>query len=183
MKGAPISVAPPSVLDPVRHAELIRRKEEVCELAGIPTDMLGKSAKPFLNATELEWIRTYPKEKGLVMYGLAGTPAPLRQMALTAVLLRNAVDARMTPLSRLIDQDEDEPTASCILVPNFSVKGPGKGLTTWQVQRLYDIMLTRWTRGKATVVYVEDKAHMAEQYGSVFAQLLMGFRASTGGSQ
>jgi hypothetical protein len=170
LTAAPAPEAPAGVLDPVRHARLIECKDEFCERANIPVKMLNTSAKPYLGEKALAWIKGYPTTGNLLFTGYHKPGPETQMMALAAVLLRNFVDARVLALSNLIDQDYDPPECTVLLIPNLFVKGPGKGLATWQVQKLYDALLTRHTRGKTTVAYVEDMQIMGDQYGTLFRQ-------------
>lgn len=169
-----------SVLDPVRHARLLDVQDAVCEQANIPKAFLNESGKKYLTPDEIAWVVGYPTTGSLLYTGYHKPGADTKMMALTAVLLRNFIDARIMPVSTLLDQDSEIPDPEVLMIPNLFVKGHGKGLTTWQCQSLYDTLLRRQSRGRRSVVYVENMTAMSVQYGQLFAQHLTAYTTIAG---
>ena len=110
---------------------------------------------------EIEWFKKFNKEKGehsgLMFHG--SSDVQTRMMALCGALVRNFIDARLVTLGNLVPMKESkEPTVdplepTVLLVPNLHVKTHGgKPLTAWQIQILYDALISRMTLGKQTVV-------------------------------
>jgi hypothetical protein len=85
--------------------------------------------------------------------------------------LRNYIDARVITKDSLLSMAALDAvvTPTVLLVPNFFVKGYGKGQPSYKVQALYDILLTRFTASKPTVLYIEDFDAMRKEYGEAIA--------------
>lgn len=164
------------------HARLIQDMEHICYTAGIPAkcveeSMVGKAREP-----EIEWFKKFNKEKsehaGLMFLGSADVLN--RMMYLTGALVRNFIDARLVTMSNVIPMKENkeaqidpvEPTV--LLISNLHVKTHGgKPLTAWQIQILYDALISRLTAGKQTVVFVESLEGLGTDYGILFKELLL----------
>jgi hypothetical protein len=159
-----------TVLNPVVHRRLIDDIDHVCLTANVPKHMLHESAKGHLTEEELEWVLNFRAHqehgRGLV---LCGEQADVKMMAITAALLRNFIDARIMTVTNLLENDT---SPSVLLVPNFYVKAMNKALPAWQVQKLYDRLLERYSQNRPTVLYVESLAGLEKDYGSVLARHL-----------
>lgn len=169
-----------SILDPVRHERLIANLDNYCETANVPPKYVHQSMKALLpaDAPEIEWVTRFNHYRregvgGLLFIGKVKAPTvDERMMAMTGALLRNYLDARIVPLNTLLSVQEDggslDPTV--MMIPNLFIAGAaGKTLPAWKAQQVYDVLLARLTQSKPTVLYVEDMAALALQYGSVFA--------------
>lgn len=164
------------------HARLIQDMEHICHTAGIQAkyveeSMVGKAREP-----EIEWFKKFNKEKdehsGLMFHG--SSDVQTRMMALCGALVRNFIDARLVTLGNLVPMKESKEPAvdplepTVLLVPNLHVKTHGgKPLTAWQIQILYDALISRMTIGKQTVVFVESLEGLGNDYGILFKELLL----------
>jgi hypothetical protein len=176
------------VLDSVRHERILADIDNICSRAGIPKQMLSKSAVGICNITELNWLKKFPQFRaantGLLLTG-KHVPAPdIKMMTMAAVLLRNHIDARVITLQTLLDIHKggnEVPDPTVLLIPNLYQRLGGKGIPSWQLQIAYDILLARFTAGKVSVVYSEHIDHMAAEFGSLLpAHLLANYVQSEG---
>jgi hypothetical protein len=94
----------------------------------------------------------------------------LRMQALTAVMLRNFMDARLRSAETIVEDREGElrrPTV--ILIPDFQ---GGAERNAHARSRLSDLLVARAARGLLTVVGVQSVAATGKQYGAVIESLL-----------
>jgi hypothetical protein len=105
-------------------------------------------------------------------------------MAMAAALLRNYIDARVITVQTLLEASEHHheiPDPTVLLIPNLFVRQGGKGIPSWKMSLIYDLLLSRFTAGRVTVAYVEDMNLMAADYGALMAQhLKAGYLISEG---
>lgn len=164
------------VLDPKTHARILADKENLARVANIPVSMLFESAKKYCDPAEIDWLTRFPvnrrMNRGLVLTGNHTPPPEIKMMAMTAALVRNYVDARVITAQALLQSIEDGkgevPDPTVMFVPNLFVRHGGKGLPAWKVQILYDLLLSRFTAGKVSVLYVESMDAMGAEYGHTF---------------
>lgn len=169
------------VLDEKVHARLIQDLEHICFTAGVAPKFVENSMLGVAKEPEIEWVKKYNTEKGehsgLMFHG--GTDVQTRMMALCGALVRNFIDARLVTLASVVPLKESreatvdamEPTV--LLIPNLHVKTHGgKPLAAWQIQILYDALISRMTLGKQTVVFVESMEGLGLDYGMLFRELL-----------
>lgn len=168
------------MLNNEHHDRLIKDLDNICRVANIPKQMMHKSAGEFLSVEEMKWLVSFPvqqrENRGLVFTG-KHTPSPdIKMMAMTAALLRNYVDSRLITVQALLDAHEHRsgelPDPTVLMIPNLFVKQGGKGLPSWKMQIVYDILLSRFAAGRLTVAYVENLGAMGAEYGSLFIQHL-----------
>ena len=125
---------------------------------------------------EIAWVKNYRKVRedfsGVIFEGTKNTEA--RMSAICGALIRNFIDARFVSLNNLLSKsDFDHEDATVLLVPNLYVlTHGGKPLTAWQIQHVYDLLLSRMTTGKQTLLYVENLESLGNDYGSVFQEHL-----------
>lgn len=161
------------------HDRLIKNLDAICHTANVPKSFLNKSAKEFCIGGELDWLTHFPinqrEGRGLVLLGKHTPPPDIKMMAMAAALLRNYIDARVVTVQTLLEAYESHnevPDPTVLLIPNLYVRQGGKGLPSWKMQMIYDLLLSRFTAGKVTVVYVEDMKALAAEYGSLIVQHL-----------
>lgn len=170
------TATPPSILDAVVHARLLQDLDHICLTANIPPLYLHQSMAVHCSASEMEWVQNYPLHRLSTLGGLCltGKNSESRCMAICAALLRNFIDARVVTLNQLVESagKPDTQSPSVLIVPNLYVTTHGKSLTSWQIQSLYDILLSRYTTNRPTVVYIEDKQGVLNAYGSLLYEHL-----------
>lgn len=166
-----------SILDRTVHARLLQDIERVAEIANVPVHMLHFSMKNYCSASEIEWVKqfnTHVKEE-TAGYCMTKVDDPsIRMQAMTAALLRNFIDARVVTVETMLEwaEEDDPPIPTVLLVPNFSIVLKGDSFPSWKVQKLYDILMTRYVSGKQTVVYIESLSTLAKNYGQQFAEFI-----------
>lgn len=166
------------ILDANVHARLIQSIDEVCATAGIPPMYVYKSLKDYTEGKEVYWISNYNtlrhQYSGLALVGVK--KSELRIMALCGAFIRMFINARVISLGNVIPLKDGSPMEdviepSVLLIPNLQVKTHGgKTLTAWQVQALYDVMLSRMTTGKQTIVFIESLESLGNEYGQLFKE-------------
>lgn len=164
------------MLDAKEHSRIIADFERVCTVAGIQGRFLSESMTKYCGDDEVNWVRKYWQHKaegmpGLVLEGI--TRPDTRCQVIAAALIRNYLDARVVPLNTLM---EEAVSPSVLLIPNLYVVAMNKNAPPWRIQVMYDMLLERSTKGKPSVVYVEDMKSLAAVYGVPFADFLSGFR-------
>jgi len=162
-----------------RHSRIIADRTSYARAAGIPEWMLEESATKYCDGKTLDWLRRYPVHRrsgrGLCMVGKFTPPPDTQMQAMAAALVRNCFDGRVMTAHMVLDYHErthDVPDPTVLLVPNLFVRQAKAGLPSWKMAVLYDVLLSRFTMGRATVVYVEDMQGLASEYGALMAQHL-----------
>jgi hypothetical protein len=167
------------MLSQEHHGRIIADIDNIARRANIPKSFLNRSAKEFCKGTELEWLKKFPANQragnGLVLLG-THEPAPdVKMMAMAAALIRNYVDAKVLTIQTLLDaqqRDLEVPDPTVMFVPNLFVRQGGQGLPAWKMQIVYDVLLSRFTNGRLSAVYVEDMAALGSTYGHLLVQHL-----------
>jgi len=168
----------PGLLVPKHHRKLVENIEKVCGQARIPalyvhTCPLDK----YCDEADIGWVKGYHgwADKGVA--GMAYTNqvnrVEDRMMAIAGALIRNYIDAKVMTVQEIIQavKDDDTPMCSTLLVPNFYLpRDSGGKLPEWQVSMLSGAMLSRFSRGVQTVIYVDDMTKLARDYGQMLAE-------------
>lgn len=162
-----------AVLDPVAHERIIKDMDHVVAVANIPKNFLDRSMLDTCGDQEVAWVRDFNRTRGevagLVLHNQSN--ADTRCMLIVAALVRNFVDARIVSLSTLLDSG-DPPDPTVMVIPNFYQKSFGKTLPAWKVSHLHDVLISRFTASKPTVLVVEDFNALAMSYGQGTADFL-----------
>jgi hypothetical protein len=160
-----------AVLDEVVHHRLIQELEHIAAMARIPASMIKTTSVPYLTPERQEWLLNFHTLRAngtasAYMLGKQDKSVDRVMMAMAAVLIRNFVDARVYSLASLIEADADMVSPTVLFVPNFQNSFHGKPLASWQVQKLYSILLDRFVQNKVSVVYVDDFQVLEKDYGT-----------------
>lgn len=174
------------LLDAKEHSRIIADFERVCTTAGVQGHFLYESMTKYCGPIEVEWVKKFwhHKAQGVPGLALVGVTRPdTRCQSIAAALVRNYVDARVIPVNTLIESTTNgnyPPSPTVLLVPNlFMLAMGGKNMPAWRVQAMYDLLLERSTKGKPTVVYVEDLKGLVSVYGEPFRDFLSRFTLVT----
>jgi hypothetical protein len=163
-----------SVLDPVAHDRLIKDIAHVSAVANIPQAFIQQSIVGVCDPTEIQWVKKFRMYRetraGLVLQ--SKTEAEVHCMAICGALVRNFIDARVVSLSTLLEgaKTGNAPDPTVLIIPNFFQESLGKNLPAWRVAELYDLLLSRYTAGRPTVVAIDNMDAMGAAYGSSFTQ-------------
>jgi hypothetical protein len=172
------------MLDAKEHERIIADFERVCTTAGIQGHFLHESMMTYCGPIEVDWVRKFwrYKKAGVAGLALVNISRPdTRCQAIAAALVRHYVDARVIPLNTLIDSTSNgnrPPSPTVLLIPNLYMAATNYKTLAWRVQAMYDLLLERATRGKPTVVYVENLKPgmgLAKAYGEPFRDFLSRF--------
>ena len=169
------------ILDAKEHSRIIADFERVCTTAGIQGHFLYESMTKYCGPEEIEWVKKFwaYKSQGLPGMVLSGVTRPdTRCQSIAAALVRNWVDARVIPINTLIESTQNgnhPPSPTVLLVPNLYMTVMSAKVPAWRVQTMYDLLLERSTKGKPTVVYVEDLKGLVNVYGEPFRDFLSRF--------
>ena len=166
------------------HAETVRKLaaltdiKAIAEAAGIPTAAV---CDPMVNAVcgpfECEWVRghfsaDYTALSGLLYTG-ASTTVDVRMNALVGCFIRNFIDARKMTVSRLIADVEagSSPECTVLCLPDFLAEKTG-AMEPAQIERLYDLLVSRGSQERKTLLYVPSLDEARTAYGSDIADFL-----------
>lgn len=170
-----------SMLDEDVHRGIIADMPHILSTANIPekyihASMLNGECGP----AEIDFIKHFKRYRAEGLGGLAIVgvdTAPTRMMEMCGALLRNFIDARIVTTIQLLDAFKagNVPEPSVMMIPNFFVNPIGKwGLHAFEIQKLHDLLLSRLTANKPTVIYVEDMDVLKQTYGTAFASFIKG---------
>lgn len=165
-----------SMLDPVEHERLIADMPDVLSTANLPERFLHESMTVYCKDVEVDWVRNfhaYRKAKaGMILEGISDPEN--RCMAICGALVRNFIDARIVYLNTVIAamQKDEVPDPTVLILPTLYVKTHGKSFTSWQIQGLHDLLSSRYTASKPTVMYVQSMADLESSFGVVFSDHL-----------
>lgn len=166
------------ILDKLEHGPILRDIDNIAAKAGVQVRYIKNSMSDVCSPKIISWVKSYRSllEKGnlgLVLEGVSKPDSICQSIA--GALLRNYIDAKVVPLNQLLDRYEEGtmPNPTVLLIPNLYVKiGADKGIAPWRMQQVYDILLERASQSKSTVVYVQSKSEMKDQYGSLILDFL-----------
>jgi hypothetical protein len=170
-----------SILDPERHAAILRNKDMILRVANLNEKYLHQSMKNGVSTqSEIDWVKNFNIHRknnvaGLAMVGVEN--ASEKQMEMCGALLRYFIDGRVMTLTNVLGHLEDGnmPEPSALFIPNFFVKMPGGSpLPGFKLGWLYDLLLDRHIANKPTCLYIESMAGMTDAYGSAMADLIKG---------
>ena len=168
-----------SILDPIQHAGLLRSINDYAEQANVPVEMIHQGAGNLLTPEEKEWLKNFDNfpKKNAILQSATSFSIVRKMQAIACVFLRNEVDARVLTVGQLVADREEIPNPTVLLIPNLYVtmSGGKAGLPAWQITMLYDLLVHRMARNRATIVYVENMDGLATTYGAFFADLLKNY--------
>ena len=168
---------PAEVIDKVVHRQILAEMTRVCEIANVPEQYVRRSMRGVCRESEIEWVRSLPISRneglaGLVIEGTLHTQT--RCMAICGTLVRNFIDARVMSVNAVVEDHDTALVPSVLVIPNLYIKTKDTkaALSPWQVQKLYDVLITRFAACKPTVVCVENMDGLRVDFGSAFAEHL-----------
>ena len=174
--GAEEKSWPYKLLDQERHARLVDNLSEICEIAGVPADMIDKSmADSGCIPHEIDWVKGFhqrtPEDNkgGLLLVG-NWTPDPsTRLMAMAAAFVRNFIDARVVHLFSM-KEGQDWPDPTVLIIPDFcrSSAKMGFAMTQWRARELQSMLMDRFTKRRVTVLHVESVKQIEVEHGKSF---------------
>jgi len=166
-----------NVLDEQRHYRLVQELAHYATIANIPKEMILQSAKKYCLTGEMDWlkgIRHREPKKSLAFVDIESseTAVELRMMALTAVCLRNFIDARLMTVQDVVTDYKNntlvDPTI--LLIPNFFVSEEHGGfLASWDISNLMGLLISRLTAGHLTVIGISDLKSLEKEYGTLLS--------------
>lgn len=168
-------------LDMEKHKNLIKRAHYYCEIANIPLQFLCGSA---YNHCTKEEADTFNQQRKLISDGAHGmvltgdVSSSLRRcQALAGLGLRGHRDCRVMSMqditAKIKDNTMDNPTV--LLIPNFFIEGAN--LPLWKVTEVLNILYSRTTNGRFTVLYIHDNPALKvleKDYGRGIKEYLEG---------
>ena len=171
------------VLVKEHHERLVADLHNYARDAGIAPRWLWTPMAEECGLQEIEYAKQFKqyrlngKVSGLVYIRSAQDETPIepRMSALTGVLVRNFIRARMMTLGTVLDlcASGEPPDATCLLIPNFFLsKKEGGTIASWQVSALYDLLVKRQLTGLQTVLCVSSLKDMRNEYGLAFGSLI-----------
>lgn len=172
----------PGVLKLEKHYRLVEDLERYARAAGITPYYIYKiRMAAFCTDEEIDYVKHLRQHEEKAVAGLAyhGTAEKIedRMMSIAGAVLRNLIQARVIMLQDLLNElkDEEPPQDTMVLVPNFFIDSSDGGkIPDWKVSLLVSWVMSRFTTGKQTVLYIDDLTACGVQYGSTLVSHLKG---------
>ena len=159
------------ILNSEVHKNLILNMPAVCSRSGVPKHYLCTSMVGISSEKDITWVKNYPRasQTGKSGYVVQGDNVDTRCMYIAGALLRNYIDAVVVPLASLLEGEVVvDPTV--LIVPNFySNLGELKAPPAWKLQQIYDLLMSRLSSGKQTVLGVTGMQDMTNTYGNLLS--------------
>lgn len=165
------------LLDPAVHRKLVENMDRICAQARIPAMYVHTCPlSKFCDEADIHWVREFHKWTDRNIAGMAYSGAITRvedrMLSIAGALVRNYIDAKVMTVQEAINttKDDEAPMCSALLIPNFYLpRDAGGRIPEWQVSILSGLLMTRFSRGLQTVVYVADHDKMIRDYGEMTA--------------
>lgn len=174
----PDEVFKKGLLDKEFHERLLADLSRIAAKAGIPPQYIWTKLSDFCTAPDIAWVRRMREgtDQGLIYTGTNfSVPVEDKMMAIAGACLRNYINAKMMTVQEVLLKlkNDDEPTCTVILVPNFSMaKDDVSGVAPWQAASLLGWLYSRMARNQKTVLYVGAMKTLEEVYGEAMARHL-----------
>jgi len=162
------------LLDRDYHERLLSDLPQLVAKAGVPMHAVWSRLSDYCTAEEIAWVRDLrcTPDNGIVFYGdHFAVPVEDKMVAIAGVCLRNYTDARLMPVQEVIRRlkDDDMPTPSVLLIPNFCLPKDGGGdMPTWETTHLMGLLINRMGKGLKTILYCSSLETAEKQYGKAF---------------
>ena len=167
------------LLRPEVHLRLVGDIQTIASAAGIPPISIYTPASDHCSQDEIDWLVDYKHleigESGGLLYTGDCTDVGVRLFTMAGALIRNFISPRFMTVQEVIEvyKKGGEVEAAVLLIPNFYLgKKSGGDIPSWQTSMLMGMLLSRYAKGKKTIMYVEDVNAMEGDYGSAFASHL-----------
>lgn len=165
---------PDDMLNKQDHQRLIDALPTIISQARVPEVFIRTSAIGNCDDSDMQFLSNYHalKMNGVGGYCKVGGKGASRKLNFVAgALIRNYVDARVLSLETSIAGEGMEPTV--LIVPDFCVEtNDGRPITGWKVQQVYDLLVTRMSKSKPTVLYVQNMALIETNFGKSIADFI-----------
>jgi hypothetical protein len=170
------------VIDPEKHARLVKEIESVARRANIPVQMVWTSMTQYCTKDEIDYVRELPKKRNKGVLGLVYVgenqhkPILDRMSAAAAACIRNKINAQIMMVSDVIRETQQGtlPNPTVLLIPNFYLEDSGD-IPKWRSGALLDMLYSRKQEGLQTFIYVQDMQGLAKDYGDSFVDHLNQF--------
>lgn len=140
------------------HQRLIDALPTIVNQSNVPEVFIRTTAQGNCDAADIKFLKNYHslKTQGVGGYCKVGGKGASRKLNFIAgALIRNYVDARVMSFESSLGGVGEEPTV--LLIPDFCVEtNDGRPITGWKVQQAYDLLVTRMSKSKPTVLYVQS---------------------------
>jgi len=163
------------------HERLVADLENFAEDAGITPSWITEPLPKTTTQIERDYLRGF---KGQFAKGISGLcllsrneqgQNEIHTAALAGCLVRNFIRARVMTLGTILDllAKHEMPDLSSVLIPNFFISASDGGtIASWQINALYDFLISRHTRGLQTIICISDKNTLSKEYGNAFIRLI-----------
>lgn len=163
------------ILDSTYHERLIADLPHLCQIAGIPPQMVWSRLSDFCTGDDLTWVRALKKTEllGLAYTGTTNPPVSDKLMAIAGACLRNYIDARVMAVQDVLTylKNDTMPAPTVLLIPNFCLdKGEGGDIAQWHISSLLGLLYSRHTKNLKTVLYIGSLTSLEKNYGTAFRQ-------------
>lgn len=160
------------ILKPDKHARLVANIEAFAKDAMITSNWISSRLSEYCSPQEIEWLKRFKfhaqeNNFGLCLTGECDNVLD-RMSSMAGGLLRNFIRARVVTLHTILGEEPVDLDCTALLIPNFFTKqGKGNtGVPGWKIGELQDLLMQRRLNGQQTILYVENMAEMASEYGA-----------------
>lgn len=171
MQSPPADVFEKKILDPLKHARLLKNIEHYAGLAGVAPSYIWTSVVGHLDENEVDYLRYCGRiaKEGKSAGLLYVTKDDLTEKfsLMTGALVRAFVDARMQTSAQIVEQMKagEESEATVLFIPNFFSEAEFGKYDSYKCAALGELLSRRIARGLQTVIRVESlekaKSHLS----------------------
>lgn len=162
------------MLNNLDHQRLIDAMPTIISQSHVPEVFIRTSARGNVDDADIKFLSSYHalKSNGVAGYCKVGGKGASRKLNFMAgALIRNYVDARVLSLESSLLGAGEEPTV--LFVPDFCVEtNDGRPFVGWKVQQVYDLLVTRMSKSKPTVLYVQSFGLLETNFGKSVADFV-----------
>jgi len=163
------------------HERLVADLDNFAKDAGITPNWITEPLPTSITQIERDYLREFKSQSSKGNSGLCLISRnehgqnEIHTSALAGCLVRNFIRARVMTLGSVIDllAKHEMPELSVILIPNFFIAvADGGTIASWQINALYDFLVSRHTRGLQTILCISDRNTLSKEYGDAFIRLI-----------
>ncbi len=156
------------------HQRLMDALPTIVAQSHVPEVFIRTTAHGNCDESDIAFLTNYHalKMNGVAGYCKVGGKGASRKLNFVAgALIRNYVDARVLSLESSLTGAGEEPTV--LLIPDFCVEtNDGRPFVGWKVQQTYDLLVTRMSKSKPTVLYVQKFDLLETNFGTSVADFI-----------
>lgn len=173
------------VLKPDVHERLVASKDDVARRAGLGLQhqhLIWEHVD--LKKVEMGWaqevvrsrrlLAPWPRQEIGLCFQKKQVDAETTMLRLTALLVRNFVDARLMPVNILLAEHKSEGVidASALMIPDLAVSAYLETMAKWDLARLQEIVRERALMRMPTCVFIDGDIALLRAKAPLLAEML-----------